>query len=275
MSTSGSKTVKVYDFATKSVTTIPQVELAPGMVEAVIEEFGEKLWIDPSQTRKAHYRHPVFDAKKRNQLRKLVSLLGDVYPQTVEQWEDGFRRDTHPDTEIVGWLRLAAIYKEICGATRLKLSQKGELFKILVQCSVSPYESIRTVIAPESLSHATVTRAIEAYYGEPTLREEAARKPAIEYPDTAGNTPMTVELLRTPEGRAAITDVDVILGVDSFSGETKVFFGREALKNIQKSNKATMLKTASFLFDSRTDQRALLVDAVRAVKGRCCYPVEE
>ena len=271
MAIPGSNQVKIYDFATKSVTIIPKAELAPGMVEAFLAEFGEKLWIDPNQIQQAPHRHPAFDEKRRRRLRKLVAVLGDVFPKSVEEWEDGFRRDTNPDLEIGEWLRLAEIFQNICEATRLKLSQKIELFKILVQCSVSSYESIRAVIAPESLPEATVTRAIEAYYGEPALKKIAGKKPAVEYPDPLGNTPLPVEQLRTPEGRERLKNADIVFGVDSFTGQSEIFFGREYLEKIVNSGVGDMANHASFLYDSRTDQLELLVAAIQAAKGYCCY----
>jgi hypothetical protein len=265
------QTVKIYDVAAKAVVTIPQSELAPGMVEVFVPALGEKVWIDPHQVPPAPIRHPEFGEKKRRKLRKLVGMLKEVYPQTIGQWEDGFRRDAHPDAEIAIWLRLADIYRDSCRRSRLTPPQKMELFTILKQCSCSPYDCIRDVIAPESLPPETVTRAIEAYYGEPALKKLAARKPAIEYPDKLGNTPDSVEVLRTQEGRAVIKDVQVILGVDSFSGETNLFFGREVLENLAKTREGMPLSTVSFLYDSRTDQLQLLVAAVRAAKGWCCY----
>jgi hypothetical protein len=270
MNTYKSPTVKIYDFATKRVTIIPRSELAPGMVEAFFQGLGEKLWIDPHKVPNAPIRHPKFDKKRRGQLRQIMGILKKVDRRTINEWEDGFRRETHPDAEIAIVLRLAKIYEGICKG--LTLPQKLELYAILMQCSGSSYEHIREVIAPETLPHATVTRAIEAYYGEPILKELATRKPAIEYPDILGNTPSSVELLRTLEGRAKINDVQIILGVDSFSGETSVFFGRDSLEKITKSGEAATVLTASYLYDSRTDQLDLLVAAVREAKGSCCYP---
>ena len=83
MATPGSQQVKIYDFATKTVTIIPKAELAPGMVEAFLAEFGEKLWIDPNQVQQSPHRHPAFDEKKRRRLRKLMAVLGDVFPKSI------------------------------------------------------------------------------------------------------------------------------------------------------------------------------------------------
>jgi len=55
-----SKTVQVYDFATKKVTSIPASELAPGMVWAQVAGVG-RVWVVAAPPKnQAPYRHPPF-----------------------------------------------------------------------------------------------------------------------------------------------------------------------------------------------------------------------
>ena len=108
-----SKTVRVYDSVTERVNTIPAAELAPGMVEAQVEGVG-RVWINSAQVEfEREYQHPPFESGLRDIIeREIQKPLAEVFPRTLEQWEDGFRRDTNPEKEIGVWCRIAARFVE-------------------------------------------------------------------------------------------------------------------------------------------------------------------
>src|SRR5437660_1795022 len=86
--------VRVYDFETQKITTIPAAELASGMIKAQVQGIDGEVYVEASQVRLGgDYRHPPFDAERKALMRHLAEVFADVYPITAEQWEDGFRRD--------------------------------------------------------------------------------------------------------------------------------------------------------------------------------------
>ena len=95
------KTVQTYDLVTKKLASIPAAELAPGMIQAKVEGVG-LVWINSAQLKldEGEYRHPPFSEEVRDILRQLKASLDEVIPRTVEQWEDGFRKDIHAEREI-------------------------------------------------------------------------------------------------------------------------------------------------------------------------------
>src|SRR5688500_15185081 len=103
------QTVLMYDFETKWLTAIPAAELAPGMLRLTVEGIAGDVWVDGKAAlgAKAPLRHPPFPEEARAHLRRLRAVFHDVYPNTLGQWEDGFRRDADPDREIAIWLRIA------------------------------------------------------------------------------------------------------------------------------------------------------------------------
>src|ERR1700743_896344 len=84
------------------------------------------------------------------------------------------------------------------------------------------------------LSEDFIEEAIEKYYGQPKLKAEGARKPAVEYPGPMGNTPRRVENLinENEEDLALLKQAEVVIGVDSFTGNSTLFYGREILETL-------------------------------------------
>src|SRR5437867_3265790 len=105
--------VRVYDLDTGDITTIPAAELAPGMVSATIKGMEGQFWVEASKLNQGPYRHPPFSEEVRGMLRNIQQILQEVYPLTLEQWEDGFRRDTNAEREIAAWVYLSHIYSQV------------------------------------------------------------------------------------------------------------------------------------------------------------------
>ena len=154
------KKVKVYDFETKEVFTIPSAELAPGMVEAEVEGVG-RVWVDAKQaTMDGGYRHEPFSEDIRDRLREIKEALDEVHPMTLQEWEDGFRKDTHPEKEIAIWLRLAERYKAFTEEKEFSQGQRREVFNVMLACTMSPGKEL--VLETVTLSAITREEALDA-----------------------------------------------------------------------------------------------------------------
>ena len=156
--------VRVYDIETNTVTTIPAEELAPGMVQVQIQGQEGLFWVDASRLQRSQYRHPPFSEDMRDHLREIQNALNEVYPQTLEFWEDGFRRDTHPQREIANWLHMARTYRDFVQGRSLNLEQKREVFDVLVACSNGPRENVFQITSLSSLSRADAEEVVRAFY---------------------------------------------------------------------------------------------------------------
>ena len=87
--------VRVYDFETKRMSEIPAAELASDMLLANIEGLGV-AYVRSMQLKLGDYKHPPFQEGVRDFLRAIKRDLDEIYPLTLAQWEDGFRRDRNP-----------------------------------------------------------------------------------------------------------------------------------------------------------------------------------
>jgi len=155
------QSVQIYDFTTKKVSSIPAAELAPGMIEAEVQGIG-RVWVAASQLRdEGPYRHPPLTEDIRQYLRRIKESLDEVYPQTLEEWEDGFRKDLHAEREIAIWLHIASTYQRCTAARPLTLHQRRDYFDVIAACSSTPREHIFEVVRLRALSR---KEAVELYY---------------------------------------------------------------------------------------------------------------
>lgn len=160
------KTVKIYDLANNKISIIPAAELAPNMVEADVAGVG-RVWISADEISLAgKVKHPPFNEKKRQLFRLLISVLDEVYPKTLEAWEETFRKDSDPDQEIAIWLHIASVYQQTTAGKRLTLPQRKEYLMTILSCSRSPREHIFEIFQPKVISRQEAERVIELYHSK-------------------------------------------------------------------------------------------------------------
>ena len=158
------KMVRVYDFVTKKVSTIPASELAPRMIEADVEGVG-RVWIYPPDGIKlGPLRHPPFSEEVRQSLRQIQDGLQDVYPQTLEAWELGFRRDADPAEEIAIWLHITSVYERSTRGLNLSPQERRNYFRVVLACANSSQDNVLNVIDLSSISRSEAERVISMYY---------------------------------------------------------------------------------------------------------------
>ena len=155
------ETVTVYDPESRVYTDIPEAELAPGMVRAKVEGREGEVWIEPSKLKQAEYQHPPFEGATRDQIVAIQNSFSGVYEKSYEFWEDGFRRDTNPDSEIAVWLRISEVYRRH-GEDKPQAFRE-DLFSLVIACSNSDPQRIEIVFEPKVLSQEEV-RSISSDY---------------------------------------------------------------------------------------------------------------
>ncbi len=156
--------VNVFDMETHSVTRMPARELAAHMVEVKMEGIEGTVWIDARELKQGDYKHPPFPEEIRDFLRDIKSSLDEVYCLSLEQWEDGFRRDRNAEKEIALWVYLASIYRNLTTSRDLSAEQRQDYFKILVTCLNSPREHVLQVFSPGAISVEEAHDVIAQFY---------------------------------------------------------------------------------------------------------------
>ena len=158
--------VRVYDSETRQVTNMPARELAPGMILARVEGVEGEVWVESSRLRLAPHQHPPFAGERLARVRRLQQSLCEVDPRTAEEWEDGFRRDGHPDRELDIWEHIVRVYQHFtAGRSGLSLKVKKRVFGEAVLCSMSDRPDTVVHSCPRGpLSTAQVREIAEHYW---------------------------------------------------------------------------------------------------------------
>jgi hypothetical protein len=65
---------------------------------------------DPRVLKKSPHRHRALNSHQLSRIRLLFAATADVFPSSLEEWIDNFRRDLHPDTEILWWETFVSAY---------------------------------------------------------------------------------------------------------------------------------------------------------------------
>lgn len=155
------KSVEVYDFNTKKVYLLPEEKLGPNMVRINLE--GKIYWANAAQLKENAFQSPPFTGKLKQRIVAIQTALAAVNPQTYVEWEDGFRRDQHPEREIAIWEHIVRVYRKTTQNVT-DLAVKKEIYQVLVICSYSersavPHQANIKVITAQMLKD-----IMDAYY---------------------------------------------------------------------------------------------------------------
>jgi hypothetical protein len=159
-------TVRVYNPTTKTVTELPASQLTPNLIQAQVEGLNGVYWVDARELKMGERQAESFPEEVRNYLREIKSKLDEVYPMSLEEWEDGFLRDAHPEQEIALWLHVADLYSRFTSERDFSSEQKKEYFRVLVTCMNSSRERVLQLYSPQLITKAETEKVIAAYYGK-------------------------------------------------------------------------------------------------------------
>lgn len=160
--------VRIYDPDTGIISTIPAAELAPGMIRVNVRvsenHIEENVWMDASKAKPSPYRHPPFPDEIRQYFQTLSEVLDEVDPKTIDEWEDGFRRDQNWEPELQIFLHVAEVYSHLIRGRDYTLGQKRDIYRVLIGCTISPRDQILNVVDRGSLSREQALEIIEKFF---------------------------------------------------------------------------------------------------------------
>jgi hypothetical protein len=111
-------------------------------------------------------RHDALTEQQMTRLRRVQAALAEVDTQPFEKWVENFRRDAHPDREIVIYEAIADAHAKFCAARPRNIAEKRDAYGLLLQRSGTTGED---ALRNYTLSALTPDDAREllSYYGEP------------------------------------------------------------------------------------------------------------
>lgn len=157
--------VQVYDVPTGKLSTIPARELAPGMMRVTMNGVEGDCWVRPDQLQQSPYQHASFDEEARTHLHQIKDALDEVHLMSLEEWEDGFRRDRNAEREIAIWLHIAEVYARLTKDKSLTSGERQDVFRILLACANNPHERVLATAGVQVLSRPEAEAVMEEFYG--------------------------------------------------------------------------------------------------------------
>ena len=97
----------------------------------------QRRWVDPKTLRKGPIRHESLSEDFLARVRKFHSMLAEVDGMTIEERVDCFRRDLHPENEIVVWEAIARAFERFCRARDLSADAKRDVYSLLLMRSMT------------------------------------------------------------------------------------------------------------------------------------------
>ena len=157
--------VPFYDVASRKVIRIPKKELAPGCVLAKVEGIGveEPVWVAGDQLQPGPVRNTSFSEEVREYIRQIQTTFAEHRPISVEEWEDGFRRDQDPASEIGLWVHAGKVYSEFA-AKEADAARRKHLYQLVICCLTAPAASIRQVLPPGPLKDAEIDAVLRKFF---------------------------------------------------------------------------------------------------------------
>ncbi len=135
------------------------------MVRAQIDGVG-LVWVAAKQlcTLTPPLRHPPLGEDARRRVYQIKVALDDVVNQTVDEWEDGFRREGNPEQEITIWLHMASVYKACTAGARMSRQERRDCFNVIQACATAPREHALNTVLLEAISRNDAERIIDLFY---------------------------------------------------------------------------------------------------------------
>lgn len=104
------------------------------------KENNEIVNLDSDQIKIGEIVHDTLSADNLIKIKHIQSTFQEVYPSTLEETINNFKRDQNPDNEIAIWLDMSSAYKKYLMSKndKLDLPRKREVFKLLLSRSMMP-----------------------------------------------------------------------------------------------------------------------------------------
>lgn len=158
--------VSYLDTTTGRVVRIPASELRPGVIQARIQGIDGLVWICPDELHPSEIRHPPFEDEIRDAVLQIQQVFAEHRPLSFEEWEEGFRRDAHPEDEVALWLHAANVYAEFA-ANDGSAERRRDVYRIIVACltTSSPgavWHVLRTAVMSKDETAEVVRRFYDA-----------------------------------------------------------------------------------------------------------------
>jgi hypothetical protein len=109
------------------------------------------------------YFHPPFSGARRASVLYIERSLRDVYPKTLEEWEEGFRCDRYVDQELELWVRVSRCLNDLT-RNGMNPERRRDAFKVLGACLNSTPATVFNRVAVRGLDTAFIQTVANSFF---------------------------------------------------------------------------------------------------------------
>ena len=99
-------------------------------------------------------------------MRQIKGALDEVHSLSLDEWEDGFRRDRDAEREMAIWLHIAQVYVHLRGNKSLASGERQDVFHILLACANNPPERVLATAGVQVLSPPEAEAVMAEFFGK-------------------------------------------------------------------------------------------------------------
>lgn len=112
--------------------------------------------------------HDSLTSQQMKDIEKIQKVFAEVNSSSLKETIENFKRDQHPDKEILIWLKMAGAYERFTVDKKgiIGLDKKNEAYELLLLRSMMSEAEVMDRYKPASLTEKEV-KEIFAYYLEP------------------------------------------------------------------------------------------------------------
>lgn len=80
--------------------------------------------------RNTPFRHETLPRALMAEIERIKQALDDVYPMSIQEWVDGFRKDMNPEKEVAWWLHVVTVFS--AQAAGLSIEERKRIFREVI-----------------------------------------------------------------------------------------------------------------------------------------------
>lgn len=158
-----SNMVRFYDTERERVVEIPASELAPGVIQVHHQGIEGVVWIEADKLHQGNLKHPPLSEDMREYIRRIQNAFKEHRDLSLEEWEEGFRRDTNAAKEIACWCHAADVYLEFA-ESESSSDRRRAIYECVVACLIASPDTVRHVLRPSRLSREEIARIVGKFF---------------------------------------------------------------------------------------------------------------
>lgn len=158
-------TVPFYDIDAGRVVQIPRCELSSNAIQVQVQGIDEPVWVLADKLRQGPVQHDPFSEDVLDHVRHIQIAFSEHRDLTLEEWEDGFRRDASPEKEIALWSYAADIYLHFSD-NETSPERRADIYRCILTCMVTGPESVWDVLRPQILDRTEAEKIVNSFYNK-------------------------------------------------------------------------------------------------------------